>query len=128
MGSEGWEVVEVLAERGIAAFVLEYRLQPTPESLDGFGDSMDQTFAAASESSGAPPMFNVIAADEHLSRAQFEAIQSWFEAGRPVEFNLHKNGGHGFRLGNPDRTGNRWFQAFVHWLDVNGFLDARPGE
>ena len=48
MGNEGWEVAEALAERGIAAFVLKYRLQPTPESLDGFRDSMNRTFAAAS--------------------------------------------------------------------------------
>ena len=34
MGNEGWDVAEALAERGIAAFVLKYRLHPTPESLD----------------------------------------------------------------------------------------------
>ena len=42
MGNEGWEVAEALAERGIAAFVLKYRLQPTPESLDGFGVSLPE--------------------------------------------------------------------------------------
>ncbi len=47
-----------------------------------------------------------------------------FAAGKPVEFHLYQNGGHGFGLGNPDRTSNRWFEAFVHWLDVNGFLAA----
>ena len=26
-----------------------------------------------------------------------------------------------FGLGNPDRTSNRWFEAFMHWLDVNKF-------
>ena len=36
MGNEGWEVAQALADRGIAAFVLKYRLQPTPESLDAF--------------------------------------------------------------------------------------------
>jgi len=39
-----------------------------------------------------------------------------------VEFHLYQNGGHGFGLGNPNRTSNRWFDAFMHWLDVNGFL------
>ena len=33
---EGWEVAEALNARGIAAFVLKYRLQPTPDSLDEF--------------------------------------------------------------------------------------------
>lgn len=213
MGNEGWEVAEALAERGIAAFVLKYRLQPTPASLDGFRDSMDRMFAAAEDTSGAPqdeeppsrprwdlsnqledaeaayvliveraaewgvdtdrlgmigfsagagltmhstlnsesmelafigpiyggmdsvevpkdapPMFNVIATDDFLFRGQFGVIESWLEAGVPVEFHLYQNGGHGFGLGNPDRTSNRWFDAFMHWLDVNGFLSANSGE
>jgi len=73
----------------------------------------------------APPMFNVIATDDFLFGGQFGVIDSWFRAGRPVEFHLYQNGGHGFGLGNPNRTSNRWFDAFVHWLDVNGFLAAR---
>src|SRR6186713_2049010 len=36
MGNEGWEVAQALADRGVAAFVLKYRLNPTPESLDAF--------------------------------------------------------------------------------------------
>lgn len=70
----------------------------------------------------APPMFNVIATDDFLFEGQFGVIDSWFKAGIPVEFHLYQNGGHGFGLGNPNRTSNRWFDAFVHWLDVNGFL------
>jgi acetyl esterase/lipase len=70
----------------------------------------------------APPMFNVIATDDFLFRGQFGVIDSWFKAGIPVEFHLYQNGGHGFGLGNPNRTSNRWFDAFAHWLDVNGFL------
>jgi len=209
MGNEGWEVAQALADRGIAAFVLKYRLNPTPESLDAFKESMNRTFAAAtppSEASkdaprptpprmdlsnqledaeaayamilkratewgvdtarlgmigfsagagltmhstlksksmeldfigpiyggmgpvevpkNAPPMFNVIASDDFLFRGQFGVIESWFKAGRPVEFHLYQNGGHGFGLGNPDRTSNRWFDAFMHWLEVNDFLAA----
>ncbi len=209
MGNEGWEVAQALADRGIAAFVLKYRLHPTPESLDGFKESMNRTFAAATPPAGgsgnstppprprmdlsnqledaeaaytmilkrakewgvdtarlgmigfsagagltmhctlnsklmdldfigpiyggmgpvevpknAPPMFNVIATDDFLFRGQFGVIESWFKAGRPVEFHLYQNGGHGFGLGNPDRTSNRWFDAFIHWLDVNDFLVA----
>ena len=73
----------------------------------------------------APPMFNVIATDDFLFRGQFGVIDSWFKAGRPAEFHLYQNGGHGFGLGNPGRTSNRWFDAFMHWLDVNGFLMAK---
>jgi acetyl esterase/lipase len=212
MGNEGWEVAEALAARGIAAFVLKYRLHPTPESLDGFKQSMNRTFAAAAETSGssgekeapvrprpdlsnqlqdaeaaykmivqrakewgidtnrigmmgfsagagltmhatinsgsmklafiapvyggmgpvdvpkdAPPMFNVIASDDFLFGGQFGVVKSWYEAGIPVEFHLYQNGGHGFGLGNPDRTSNRWFDAFIHWLDVNGFMKEKIG-
>jgi acetyl esterase/lipase len=207
LSNEGWEVAQALADRGIAAFVLKYRLHPTPESLDGFKESMNRTFAAAAPPSeagkeaarpspprmdlsnqledaeaayamivkrakewgvdtarfgmigfsagagltmhstlhsksmeldfigpiyggmgpvevpkNAPPMFNVIATDDFLFRGQFGVIESWHKAGRPVEFHLYQNGGHGFGLGNPDRTSNRWFDAFMHWLDVNDFL------
>lgn len=209
MGNEGWEVAQALADKGIAAFVLKYRLHPTPESLDGFRESMNRTFAAAAPSGdakntpppsrppmdlsnqladaeaaysmivqrakewgvdttrlgmigfsagagltmhatlnskvmqldfigpiyggmgpvevpkNAPPMFNVIASDDFLFRGQFGVIDSWFKAGRPVEFHLYQTGGHGFGLGNPNRTSNRWFDAFTHWLDVNGFLAAK---
>jgi acetyl esterase/lipase len=76
----------------------------------------------------APPMFNVIATDDFLFGGQFGVIESWYKAGIPVEFHLYQNGGHGFGLGNPNRTSNRWFDAFIHWLDVNGFLTAKSGE
>lgn len=73
----------------------------------------------------APPMFSVIATDDFLFRGQFGVIDSWYQAGIPVEFHLYQNGGHGFGLGNPNRTSNRWFDAFMHWLEVNHFLTAK---
>ncbi|MDT0686948.1 alpha/beta hydrolase [Autumnicola psychrophila] len=42
MGNEGWEVAEALAKQGINAFVLKYRLHPTPDSLDEFRTSMER--------------------------------------------------------------------------------------
>jgi acetyl esterase/lipase len=213
MGNEGWEVAEALAKQGIAAFVLKYRLHPTPESLDEFKAWMNRPRpapAATSDTSqsetpprppqqdlsnqledaeaayamilkraeewgvdtdrigmigfsagagltmhstlnsqtmdlafigpiyggmgpvevpeNAPPMFNVIATDDFLFRGQFGVIDSWYKAGIPVEFHLYQNGGHGFGLGNPNRTSNRWFDAFLHWLEVNDFLTAKIGE
>ena len=76
----------------------------------------------------APPMFNVIASDDFLFRGQFGVVDSWYKAGIPVEFHLYQNGGHGFGLGNPNRTSNRWFDAFTHWLNVNGFLSDKKVE
>lgn len=211
LGNEGWEVAEALKAQGIAAFVLKYRLHPTPESLEDFkawmnrprtpptADASEQgeevaapappqwdlsnqledaeaAYAMIVDRAGewgvdtdrigmigfsagagltmhstlnsetmklafigpiyggmgqvevpkdAPPMFNVIATDDFLFRGQFGVIDSWYKAGIPVEFHLYQNGGHGFGLGNPNRTSNRWFDAFVHWLDVNEFLEAK---
>ena len=80
--------------------------------------------AAVEVPEDAPPMFAAIATDDFLFNGEFGLIRSWYDAGIPVEFHLYQNGGHGFGLGNPDRTSNTWFEAFMHWLDVNGFLDA----
>lgn len=212
LGNEGWEVAEALADQGITAFVLKYRLHPTPESLDEFKTSMERPVTPPDESSddapetrperprsnlsnqledaeaayamiveraeewgvdtnnigmmgfsagagltmhstlnsktmdlafiapiygglnsvevpeNAPPMFNVIAADDFLFHGEFGLIESWHKAGKPVEFHLYQNGGHGFGLGNPDRTSNRWFDTFIHWLEVNKFLTSKTGE
>ena len=213
MGNEGWEVAEALAKQGIAAFVLKYRLNPTPASLDDFTAMMNRAFTPPTEPSDstkeaaparpmrfdlsnqledseaaysmivkrakewgvdtnrigmigfsagagltmhstlnsktmdlafigpiyggmgpvevpkdAPPMFNVIATDDFLFGGKFGVIDSWYKAGIPVEFHLYQNGGHGFGLGNPNRTSNRWFDAFIYWLDVNGFLKAKSGK
>lgn len=80
------------------------------------------TMDAVKVPKNAPPMFAAIAVDDFLFHGEFGLIKSWYEANIPVEFHLYQNGGHGFGLGNPDRTSNQWFDTFIHWLDVNGFL------
>jgi acetyl esterase/lipase len=50
MNNEGWKVARALADHGIAAFVLKYRLQPTPPSLDAFKEGMAHHFAPPSSS------------------------------------------------------------------------------
>ncbi|WOI54518.1 alpha/beta hydrolase [Parvularcula sp. LCG005] len=208
MGNEGWEVAEALNERGVAAFVLKYRLQPTADSLEAFEGQMNRRFEEADTNTDdadtppprprwdlsnqledaeaayrmiveradewnvdvdrigmmgfsagagltmettlksdvaelafiapiyggmgpvdvpadAPPMFAAIATDDFLFNGEFGVIKSWYDAKRPVELHLYQNGGHGFGLGNPDRTSNQWFDAFMHWVEVNGWLE--PG-
>lgn len=46
INNEGWKIAKALNERGVAAFVLKYRLQPTPPTLEGLRESMNRTFAA----------------------------------------------------------------------------------
>ncbi len=45
MENEGWNVARALAERGVAAFVLKYRLKQTPPDLPGFERSMKEMFS-----------------------------------------------------------------------------------
>jgi acetyl esterase/lipase len=201
MEDEGWEVAEALQEKGVAAFVLKYRLMPTaPEwaefnrgnpltaptpaaaaaaalqrspvalpledataafrlvrarakewnidpkrvGMVGFSAGAGTTMAATLESkeikpafiapiygrqsavevpADAPPMFVALAADDPLfGNNDYGLISAWKKAGRPVEFHLYQNGGHGFGLGNPGRTSLGWFPQFMLWLEVNGML------
>src|SRR5690242_2924164 len=46
MENEGWNVARALAERGVTAFVLKYRLIQTPADLPGFEQSMREMFSA----------------------------------------------------------------------------------
>jgi acetyl esterase/lipase len=45
MENEGWNVARALAERGVAAFVLKYRLNQTPADMAGFERSMKEMFS-----------------------------------------------------------------------------------
>jgi acetyl esterase/lipase len=73
----------------------------------------------------APPMFVALAADDPLfATNEYGLITAWKTAGRPVEFHLYQNGGHGFGLGNPGKTSTGWFPQFMLWLEMNGMLKA----
>jgi len=49
MENEGWQVAQALADKGVAAFVLKYRLNQTPADMAAFDASMKAMFA------GGPP-------------------------------------------------------------------------
>jgi acetyl esterase/lipase len=46
ISNEGWPVARWLADHGIAAFVLKYRVEPTAENADDFGKAMMATMQA----------------------------------------------------------------------------------
>ncbi|WP_427964424.1 alpha/beta hydrolase [Altererythrobacter sp.] len=204
MKNEGWAVAKSLAERGVAAFVLKYRLNQTPADLAEFAnpqrpgmprplrqgkltaeqasaaikpqlDDSRAAFALIRSRAGewgidpdrigmigfsagamltistelavkdadpaflgdiygpmtetvvapdAPPLFVALAADDPLfGNAGYGIIQSWRDAGRPVEFHLYEQGGHGFGMYDKTTTSTGWFDAFASWLKMHGFLD-----
>lgn len=203
METEGYAVARWLADHGVAAFVLKYRLVPTPADFGvftremvagrtgkastirppqdtpdfarddglaaltlvrarakqwhidparvgmmGFSAGAFTTIATALAAkpgerpafiapfygrltardvpADAPPMFAVLAADDHFFAAQgFGLVDGWLKAKRPVEFHLYQNGGHGFGLGHPNTTSNGWITGFMNWLSTNGLLGER---
>src|SRR5689334_7441132 len=59
MGDEGWEVAKALNERGVAAFVLKYRLQPTEPDWAEF-DKGNPLTAPTPGGAAVPPRSPVI--------------------------------------------------------------------
>lgn len=52
INNEGWKIAKALNAQGVAAFVLKYRLIPTPPTLDGLKESMNRTFASVTPPAG----------------------------------------------------------------------------
>ncbi|MFC3099134.1 alpha/beta hydrolase [Alteraurantiacibacter palmitatis] len=198
MDNEGWDVARALADRGVAAFVLKYRLNQTPEALEvfanwrpeprpapatpaealaalqpqledsraafalvrsraaewgvdpdkigmiGFSAGARLTMAtqegvaearpaflgniygpmnAQAVAADAPPLFIALAVDDPLfPNTGFGLVESWRDAGRPVEFHYYEQGGHGFGMYPKTTTSTGWFEAFAAWLRMHGFI------
>lgn len=98
MENEGWNVARALANRGVAAFVLKYRLNQTPADMAGFERSMTEMF---SNTGRRPPRPDPEQMKVHLapqiedSRAAFALIRN-----RAAKWKI-----------NPDRIGMVGFSA-----------------
>jgi len=205
MENEGWNVARALADKGVAAFVLKYRLNQTPADLNAFAQAPSRPAGAAPAtrpspgdmaariapqiadaeaafalvranaakwhvdpdrvgmigfSAGAaltmaatlnshqakpafigniygghsavevppdaPPLFMAVAADDPLLGApDFGLIENWRKAKRPVEFHYYERGGHGFGMYNKETTSTGWFDAYVKWLGMHGYLKPK---
>ncbi len=102
MENEGWNVARALSERGIAAFVLKYRLNQTPADMAGFERSMKEMFSGAARPRprpAGPPdpqqMMAGLAPQLEDSRAAFALIRR-----RAAEWKI-----------DPDRIGMVGFSA-----------------
>ncbi|MCR5872592.1 hypothetical protein LRS12_18950 [Sphingomonas sp. J344] len=74
----------------------------------------------------APPMFVLIAADDFLLTREtgLPLLDSYRAAGKPIEFHLLANGGHGFGLGREGTASAGWIATFHRWLGAIGMLRA----
>jgi len=206
MDNEGWDVASALAEHGVAAFVLKYRLNQTPKSMADFQKSMIEMFsniekrpprpdpkkmkatlapqledsraafamirsragkwkvdpnrigmigfsagamltmatalegedakpafianiygplASVPVPADAPPLFVALAADDpFFASSGFGLIESWSAAKKPVEFHYYEQGGHGFGMYPKTTTSTGWFDAYVSWLTMHGYVKS----
>ncbi len=203
MDAEGWQVARWLANHGIAAFVLKYRVLPTPRdnaewqdkfnrmiggesvgfappkdtppealadglaalayvrdnaarygvdpkrigfmgfsaggfltrtvveqsgaAMPAFAAPIYPNMAAMTVPANAPPMFVTIAADDFLLTREtgLPLLDSYRAAGKPIEFHLLANGGHGFGLGREGTASAGWIESFHRWLGSIGMLKPK---
>ena len=98
MDNEGWGVARALADQGIAAFVLKYRLNQTPADMAAFKRSMQEMFSNTGRRPPRPEPAQMkvqLAPQIEDSRAAFALIRS-----RAAEWNI-----------DPDRIGMIGFSA-----------------
>lgn len=114
MENEGWDVARALAARGVAAFVLKYRLNQTPAAMPAFERSMTAMFSATARPPRQRPDQQVAALAPQIAdaRAAFALIRR-----RAAEWRV-----------DPDRVGMIGFSAGA-MLTIATTLagqDARP--
>jgi len=73
----------------------------------------------------APPLFVALAADDPLFGDEgFGLVQSWRDAGCPVEFHFYQSGDHGFGIKHQGTTSDHWIEEFYWWLEGDGTLKS----
>ncbi len=115
MENEGFDVARALAERGVAAFVLKYRLTQTPRDMAAFEQSMAAMFTSAARPRGPMKVAEVIptlAPQLADSRAAFALIRK-----RASEWHV-----------NPQRVGMVGFSAgaMLTMATALAVSDAKP--
>ena len=115
MENEGWDAARALADKGVAAFVLKYRLVQTPADMPGFERSMTEMFSATAQPRTRPTSDNaktMLAPQLADARAAFALIRR-----RAPEWKV-----------DPDRIGMLGFSAGAMLTMATALHgeDARP--
>jgi acetyl esterase/lipase len=114
MENEGWEVARALADKGVAAFVLKYRLNQTPADMPGFERSMTEMFSNTARNPRPSPEQALAGLAPQIadSRAAFALVRK-----RAAEWHV-----------DPDRVGMVGFSAgaMLTMATTLGGQDAKP--
>ena len=114
MENEGWDVAKALAKRGVAAFVLKYRLNQTPAEMPAFERSMAEMFSGAARAPRMDPATAIPGLGPQIadSRAAFALVRQ-----RAKSWQV-----------NPDRIGMIGFSAGAMLTIATALAgqDARP--
>lgn len=114
MENEGWQVAQALADKGVAAFVLKYRLNQTPADMPGFERSMTEMFANTARNPRPNPEQAIAGLAPQIadSRAAFALVRK-----RAAEWHV-----------DPDRIGMVGFSAgaMLTMATTLAGQDARP--
>ncbi|MFZ2995813.1 alpha/beta hydrolase [Sphingobium sp.] len=114
MENEGWDVAKALAAKGVAAFVIKYRLRQTPADMAGFEKSMQEMFSGTARTPAPAPaaIGNDIAPQIADASAAFRLIRS-----RAAEWHV-----------DPDRIGMIGFSAgaMLTMATTLSTKDAKP--
>lgn len=76
MNNEGWDVAKALADKGVAAFVLKYRLNQTPQDMAAFERSMAEMFSGRARPPGQQDPAVALAPQIADARAAFALVRS----------------------------------------------------
>jgi acetyl esterase/lipase len=71
----------------------------------------------------APPMFDLVAADDALAAGPSLALYTaWRAAGKPAELHVYAAGGHGFGMTKRDHPVDSWIERLGDWMQDKGLI------
>ncbi len=144
--NEGLRVAQWLADRGVTAFVLKYRLNPMPATAEEIMQGMEQMMRAAAArpaaadkpnfvgiiysfapdrpTAGLPPAFMAGAADDQLVTQMPQMFSNWLASGAKAELHIYAKGQHGFGTAKQNLPVDEWLSVFHAWLGQQGFVPS----
>src|SRR5918994_597655 len=139
---EGSEVARWLNSRGVAPFVLKYRVLSTPDDDEAFGAIAANPTPHRPQMDRVRPM--VVADGLQALRTLRNEASRWeiapdrlgimgFSAGAHAaagiraELHLYAQGGHGFALVPQGLPVDGWIDRFWEWLRAEGFVPSAEG-